>query len=203
MPEGYITEKALGDYFSGLIQNAGVDRTLETLCALFDLGLAEATRSGASLNPFMAPPRESISGEVPDGVSFCRHEIAELFASSNEFENEEYGVQLLAVKSGARGKIDNLVRLTDGRLDGLSEAEAFEVAQDVRVQFARIHTGLYDVSQAYNEGQWPGGYNVISRAIRGQGDSVGTTVAYAAHFQEVDPLTDLDAMLFAGITPDV
>ena len=201
MPEGYLTAETLGDHFFGLVQTAGVEPTLTALCAAFDLGLGEAARSGASLNPFMAPPRIAALGGEPAGQTVARHEISELFAASGEFDDEEYGAQLLAVKSGARGKIDNLVRLVDGRLDGLSEAEAFEAATDVRIQFARIHTGLHDVAHAYNEGQWPGGYNLLARAVRGEGDSIGTTIAYAAHFHEVDPLTDGDAMLFAGIMP--
>ena len=61
------------------------------------------------MNPFMQVPTTLRDSDV------TKAEIAEGFAASNDFDDPDFGTQLLLIKSGARGSIDHLVMLTHSR----------------------------------------------------------------------------------------
>jgi hypothetical protein len=109
MPEGYLTERSLADFSVTLLDEVGPERVVEILGELYDLGITEAMRRGGSMNPFMQIPasvRES---------NMTRAEIVEGFAGSNDFDDPDFGSQLLLIKSGARGSIEHLVMLCHSR----------------------------------------------------------------------------------------
>jgi hypothetical protein len=106
MPEGYLTEKNLADFAVVLLGEIGPERILPVLETLFDLGLDAAMRTGGSLNPFM---------RIPDSVGSSRDEAIEAFEADNDFDDPGIGNQLLLIKSGARGSIEDLVMLCHSR----------------------------------------------------------------------------------------
>ena len=207
MPDGYLTESSLASYFRHLINKIEDKKILEILSRLLDLGLDEAIHYGASLNPFIQLP-ENLR-EIQD---LDRIEIEEAFASSKKFEAVDFGPQLLAIKSGARGKIDHLVMLTaslslesgetthNGHLMGLTPQELFRLALDSKNTLADLMYGIPESAAQYNRNQRPAGYNVLARAVRSGRNGPGFVIASAAASGEIDPLKDLDARLFMGLT---
>ena len=215
MPDGYITEATLASYARGLLESRGAKATLEILERLLDLGLETASRNGASFDPFMRV------GGGEQGAGRIRAQVEESFAASGDFCGSAFGPQLLAVKSGARGKTENLtslmyskplsggagvtggeddadVRYTAcGLLDGFSAEEHFALALEVRRHLASMVFSIYDVGRSYEESQQSAGFNILARAVRSA--RPGVVVASAAASGEVDPLADLDARLFMGL----
>jgi hypothetical protein len=107
LPEGYVTAAALAAHMRVYLDREGPEATLATLQSLHALGLQAASESGASLDPFMTVPR----GREP----LDREQAEEAFAASRDFHDAACGPQLLAVKSGARGKVENLTMLAFSR----------------------------------------------------------------------------------------
>lgn len=109
MPEGYLTGRALADFSVILLDEVGPDRVVEILGELYDLGIIEAMRRGGSMNPFMLIPASLRDSGV------TRAEITEGFAASKDFDDPDFGTQLLLIKSGARGSIEHLIMLCHSR----------------------------------------------------------------------------------------
>jgi hypothetical protein len=203
-PEGYLTAAGLYEVLRHVLASKGPVETAAIAEALLDAGLAEATRRGASLDLFAL----SDAGIVPSGdARLRRSEASELIASSTDFGGR-LGPQLLAVKSAARGTVDQLVNLTHSRLvagreasasqlSGLDELAHMRLALDVRRHLDTIVNGIESVAGDYNATQRSSGYNVLARAARTE--SPGVVFAAAAETGEVDPLTDLDARLTVGL----
>jgi hypothetical protein len=220
MPDGYLTSSILADAAAAMIARFGPEKSVETLAALLDLGLAEAERIGGSLNPFMQPPKLS----TKDG-DLQRAEVTEAFSASRDFDDLEFGTQLLMAKSGARGAIENLVmlchsrllpaeesalrpdteggaergRTSSGQLDGLSANELLDASLDTRRHIAALIENIRNSGSSMQSEKQPAGYGVLARAVRAE--RPGVVFASAAESQEIDPLTDVDARLFAGLEP--
>jgi hypothetical protein len=223
IPKGYLTSSVLADAAAEILERVGPEKTVEALESLFDLGLEEARRTGGSLNPFMRPPIQA------DRIADLSHdEVVEAFAASTDFENPEFGTQLLLAKSGARGGIENLVMLchsrsyftgmtslphsleptsergqtytNSGHLDGLAPDELFDAALNTRKHIARLVSDLQNTGSSMRSEKQPKGYGILARAVRA--DRPGVVFASAAAAGEVDPLTDIDARLFAGLQPE-
>jgi hypothetical protein len=206
MPERYLTDSVLASYFEHLINRIGAEKIPEMLNRLLDLGLDTVMRFGASLDPFMQLPKK-----LRDTPDLARNEIEEAFASSVEFEGEDFSTQLLTIKSGARGKIDHMVMMTaslsprfseptqNGLLEGLIPRDMFNLSLDSKKAIVDLVCGMSDSAAQYNRSQRPTGYNVLARAVRTGDTSTGIVIASAAASREIDPLADLDARLFMGL----
>lgn len=204
MPHGYLTAADLHAVLGEILTAEGPAQTLRIIEALLDAGLREATRTGASLDPFAA----SDAGIFPRGDDGLRRsEASELLASSTNFDGR-LGPQILAVKSGARGSVDQLVNLTHSRLvagtevpasqaAGLDEWGHMRLALEVRRHIDTIVNGIESVAGDYNATQRPAGYNLLARAARAE--FPGVVFAQAAESGEVDPLVDVDARLTVGL----
>ena len=174
------------------------------------------------MNPFIGaslelPPEPTC--DDPEAWNAHADEIAERIASRTDFASDDFGAQLLAVKSGARGSILHLARLLGGRgavpdihgepvmfrhgfSGGLSPREMF--AHVVGAREGLAGTARYveeSLRAAYGvkEPAGPRGFHVLARAMRAK--RPGIVFARAAATGEVDPLTDLDSRLFVGLLP--
>lgn len=217
LPDGYLTRDSIIETLAGVLKREGVDRMLETAEALFDLGLQIAQESGASLSPFIG---ESLHRpEMPrsdDPQEWEKHAAAleEALASRTDFDGDDLGPQLLAVKSRARGNMRWLVRLlgstgveTDvngwqvpirhGWAQGMSPEDMFALIPSARGAMGAIAMETIRAAYGVREYAEPKGFNVLDRAMRAK--YPGIIFADAAASGEVDPLTSIDARLFVGL----
>jgi hypothetical protein len=194
----------------------GLPTALETIERLTRLGLEATRKSGASLNPFAGTSTPQPQCPDPLTVS-CWFEQADDLADQilcrGDYDSLDIGPQLLAVKAGVRGSVEqllaglvgavivdsesNLLYIPHGRLRGYTPNEVF-------VHTVGAHRGLWQViAQCEQLGQQarsrhqPQGYHVLARAMRSR--CPGTVFARAAARAELDPLTDVDAKLFIGL----
>ena len=216
-PAGMLTYAQLEKVFSRSMQRDGVDKTLEILERLMHDGF-EATRiSGASISPFVGdhfslpvPPEEDERGQW----EAYRQEVNEWLAADNNYEHNDLGTQLLAIKSGARGEIQqltglirtqgvvkdvegNTVPIGHGYRDGLSALELFALAVGARERLAQVLQEWGQIEQEIHRRGITKSFTVIARAMRAE--HPGMVFAHAASIAEVDPLTDRDSRLFVGL----
>ena len=111
-------------------------------------------------------------------------------------------------KGSIRGSIQNLVQLLhrrcetpgQGVLDGIGYDEFMKLAQEVRKHVAKIVFRWETLGGDIEMDELSKATTVLARARRS--DVPGVVFAAAASRQETDPLTDLDARLFAGLVPN-
>ena len=218
-PDGFVTRASLAEAMTGLLRRDGVDKTLATIDRLMRRGFDVTRESGASISPFTGervkrppfPNQEDI-----DGWKQYRPEIGEELAARTDYENDDLGPQLLAVKSEARGTLNWLCALIAGRgpvtdargqtvnvrrglVEGLSPQELYACMAGAREALGRV--AMDTVRGAYGMGEWdhPKGFNVLSRAMRS--DRPGAVFARAAATGEIDPLQHTESRLFVGLPP--
>ncbi len=226
VPEGIVTREALLTAMQTMLEQRGVARTLEALDRLMRRGFAAAGASGASINPFIGasiarPPLPT------DGASAAWDRYAEALqerlAGSQDYADDNLGPQLLAVKSGARGSIEQLGRLVGspgsvaavngqttairrGLAEGLTPAEGYDLAVEQLEKIGRVasswdwvqlYTGSQDhLRETYKDSP---GSTVLARAMRARWP--GPVFAHAAATGETDPLTDINSRVFVGLPP--
>jgi hypothetical protein len=151
-----------------------------------------------------------------DAWSAYAEEIEEQIASRTDFDSQDLGPQLLAVKSGARGMLRHLARLCGprgivpdvtgksvvvrhGLSFGYTPAEAFACAVPAREGLAQVAIDTTRAAYGISQPRLSGGFNVLARAMRAT--RPGIVFARAAATSEIDPLTDLDSRLFVGLPP--
>jgi hypothetical protein len=209
MPDGILSAASFGDAMRTVLEKQGAADTIAAAEKLLDLGLGAAADSGASLNPFMEIPGMSSEG----GIS--RAEAEEIAASFQDYGSLDIGPQLLAVKAGARGSLESLLRLafscndevptpsgekrriTLPRISGLSPEDFFPLCSTIRKWLAEAFQDVLDISAQRDRMYLPSGYTVLARAVK-SGDP-GIVFASAAARGEVDPLQDIDSRLFMGL----
>lgn len=212
VPEGYITRDSIIDALTGILERDGINRMLETAEKLLDLGLRVAKESGASLSPFVG---ESLHRpEMPDTDDPKEWEkypasLEETLAARTDFEDNDLGPQLLAVKCRARGSMSRLVRLIGspgvvdgvpirhGLAEGLSPEEMFALVTSAREGLGELALEILRGAYGVRDYSEPKGFNVLDRAMRAK--FPGIVFADAAANGEVDPLTSIDARLFVGL----
>ena len=141
-------------------------------------------------------------------------EASEWLAASTSYLNSDLGAQLLAVKSGAWGEIQDLLVLLNsqgltrdsqgrtqairhGYRDGLLAAELFALAVGARERLAQILQDMTRLQQEIRQQSRGRSFHVLARAMRAEQPAL--VFAHAASIGEVDPLTDLDSRLFVGL----
>lgn len=221
-PEGFVTRSSVVDAMQAVLDRDGVDQALEALDRLMRLGFQVALESGASMNPFIGASLERPAEPAcddPEAWNAHAEEIAERIASRTDFADDDFGAQLLAVKSGARGSILHLARLLGspgavpdvhgepvafrhGFSDGLSPREMFAHVVGAREGLAGMARDVAESLRAAYGTKKPAdprGFHVLARAMRAK--RPGIVFARAAATGEVDPLTDIDSRLFVGLLP--
>lgn len=222
-PEGFVTRESIMEAMERVFERDGVDAVLAALERLMRLGLEVAAASGASMSPFIGSTFDGPAvpeGDAPETWDAYMQELNEAIASSTEYASDDFGVQLLMIKSGARGGVQQLRRLlgssvyvldpAGGRaivrhsfVEGFTPEEMSAHVTSAREGLAQLvrDLGAGSVRTAYGvqAPAGPKGFGVLARAMRS--DRPGIVFARAAANEEVDPLTDLDSRLFVGLKP--
>lgn len=222
-PGAMVDRESLAAAMAEVMRRDGVEAVIEALQQLMDEGLGVASRSGASMSPFIGSslPLPPVPETDDRGVwEKYLEEVDDLLMSRDDYSSPEFGPQLLAVKCGARGSIGQLRRVMGpkglvedaaGRSvtvrrsfrEGLTPEESFACVAGARRGLARIADEIS--RSAYGVGNaagfsGPQGFGVLARAMRAS--HPGSVFARAAAAGEVDPLTDLDSRLFVGLGPE-
>lgn len=218
LPAGEIVTRAwLEEALQQILQYAGAESTLEILEQLLRLGFASARASGASISPFVGsrfalPPAPD--GDESEAWKRYQAEASEWLAASTSYQDLDLGPQLLAVKSGAWGEIQDLLTMLSGQglvrdsqgrqlairhgyRAGLSAAELFALAIGARERLALVLQDMLQLHQEVRQRNRSRSFYVLARAMRAEQPAL--VFAHAASIGEVDPLTDLDSRLFVGL----
>lgn len=220
VPVGEILTRAiLAETCEHILQQEGITRTLGLLEELTRAGFASARGSGASLSPFAGShfSLPSAPDEEDDSSAWSRYqqEVSEWLAASRDYTSLNIGPQLLAVKSGACGEIEHLTALLStqgavsdilgnrvpvrhGYRDGLQPTELYALAIGARESFAHIQNEWMELSQEIRKRERAQSFHVLARAMRAEQPEL--VFAHAASIGEIDPLTDIDSRLFAGLS---
>jgi hypothetical protein len=216
-PAGFITHEALYAALRGTMERDGVAATLDALERLSRRGFEIARQSGASMSPFFGsgirkpPVPESEDADLWDT---CAQILADRIAARTDFANEDLGPVLLAVKSGARGRLRQLgvligtrgvvaglrgepVPIRHGYCEGLTSGELFVEVALSRKALGRFHVEERQVREELRRDWTPRGWGVLARAMRAT--RPGIVFANAAATGEQDPLTDVESRLFVGL----
>ncbi len=221
IPAGEIVTRAvLEEALQQILQRDGIPAALELLEKLTRRGFAEARASGASISPFPGsrfplPPAPA----EDEGKLWKRYqqEVSEWLAAHTDYAQPDLGPQLLAVKSGAWGEIEQLtgllrtqgvvkdvldrpVPIRHGYRDGLLPAELYlyALAIGARESFAQVQREWIEMSQEIRTRARAQSFHVLARAMRAEQPAL--VFAHAASIGERDPLTDPDSRLFAGLS---
>ena len=218
-PSGFVDRDTLADAMQRVMQQDGVDAVISALEKLTDLGMQVARETGASLNPFIGDSLdrpEIPADDDPDHWNEYMEEIKDLLQSNTDYSSHDFGPQLLAVKSGARGTFDQLLRLIcpigivrDADNNTICIRHSLREGLTPNEMFARIATAREGLAQlaaeisrsGYNAlaAKGPKGFGVLARAMRAT--HPGKVFARAAASSEYDPLVDVDSRLFVGLMP--
>jgi len=216
-----MTRARLEETLRETLQHEGISATLDKLEQLTQVGFVAVRTSGASISPFvgsrftlpLAPTRDE-----SEAWQLYQREISEWLAASNEYALPDLGPQLLAVKSGAWGEIEQLTALVStqgvvkdiqgrsvpvrhGYRDGLTPAELYALAIGARESFAQVQQEWLEISQEIQKRDRAQSFHVLARAMRAEQPAL--VFAHAASIGEIDPLTDPDSRLFAGLAAQI
>ena len=212
-PEGFVTRPTLVAAMRDVLARDGVGPALEAIERLMRRGFEIARASGASMSPFIGGNLERPAepeGDDPEAWETYTEELAERIASRTNFGDDDLGPQLLSMKSGARGNLQQLRvllgsqgRTVDGAVirhgyrDGLTPEEMYAKATGARQGLIRVHSQMTQIGRELRERHEPKGFSVLARAMRAR--HPGVVFAQAAATGEIDPLADADARLFVGL----
>ena len=142
-------------------------------------------------------------------------EMDDLVLSRTDYDSDDIGPQLLAIKSGARGSMLQLrtcmfdaviadidrrvVPAPHGFIGGLEARELFTRTVGASRGLGAIIMDAVRLESDRRRACSPRGFSVLARALRSM--NAGAVLARAAAAGEGDPLTDPDARLFVGLRP--
>ena len=232
VPEGFVTHETLVKAMRATLDAHGAEHMLDVLERLTRRGFEAAMRSGASISPFFGSSLDTPAqpkGENLDEWRTYAALVAECVASRTDYQDDDLGPQLLAVKCGARGSIGQLMALLGPRIldlsfaptelagdfdnfpfvqhqgycQGLTSRELYAAAVPARLGMGMIALQCTNAGYATRQAGPSRGFTVLARALRRAllAENPGIVFARAAAIGEVDPLTDLDSRLFVGLPP--
>jgi hypothetical protein len=219
IPHGFVTHQTLGEALHAILERDGAERALTILDQLLQRGFAVAKASGASISAFFGTSVDrSGTPQSPDIAAWeaYREELAEQIVARTDYADNHLGVQLLAIKSGARGNLSHIPLLLGGRIvmadaagtrvviphgltDGLTVHEVYTGIFSAHEGLRHSLDELEELGHALRAAYAPQGLTVLARARRAQ--RPGAVFARAAAIGEVDPLVDVDSRLFVGLSP--
>ncbi len=215
-----LTRAWLMDALAQALESSGAAVLLETLDQLLALGTAAATRSGASIHPFIGT-RLSLptmpSHRYPYAWMAHCDAVESAILSQAGVHDPDVGPQVLAIRSGARGSIGQLRQIigprgaldgllsggpvvTGGLRDGIAPEEHLASIGPMRRGLQAVASHVGPVLSSLRDNLLPRGDSLLARALRS--DNPGQVFAAAALKREVDPLTDPDVRLFVGLRPE-
>ncbi len=212
-----VTHSTLEETLHLVLQRGGVHKVLEVLEKLMQRGFEVTRAAGASISPFVGSHFSlpvAPEGNESKAWDLYRQEVSEWLAANIDYVDTDLGTQLLAVKSGARGEMRQLVGLLStqgtvrdiqgqqivvrhGYRDGLQPAEIYALAVGARESLARLHQDWMQIELEIRKRSVTKSFSVLARAMRAE--QPGIVFAHAASIGEVDPLTDRDSRLFVGL----
>jgi hypothetical protein len=206
--QGPIDSECLLIPCQNIMRQQGVDALLNVLDNLAKEGFAAAQASGASINPLIGlhvklPINMQSGSNISGAYDAYIASLAEVLISRTDY-HVALGPQLLAIKSGARGHIKQLISLLwgsqvteHGYTFGLNPDELAAVAA---ITWRRLLSLNNEWEQMVSKGSTEPvsrSFRVMSRAMRSS--HPGVVLARAAAVGEVDPLVDVDSRLFVGL----
>jgi len=218
--DGILDRETIAAMLREAMQRDGVDAVIRIMQELADIGFQTVELSGASINPFIGSSLDL--PQIPDSDDLRQwntytEDIDDIFQRSTDYKSHDIGPQLLAVKSGARGNVQQMHRLISaigivkdvyGNLapirhsvsEGLSPNEAFACVTGAREGLSRISNDMIQSGYGVRGAEGPKGFGVLARAMRSS--EPGRVFARAASAGEIDPLKDIDSRLFVGLLPE-
>ncbi len=215
---GILTRDVLLRTLQEVVQRDGIAATLTVIERLLQRGFAVAQSSGASLSPFVgthiALPAMP-EGEEREAWNMYMEELTEQFVTREDYaQPAAMGPQLLAIKSGAWGEIEQLawlvvsqglttditgqpVAIRHGYCTGLKATELFALAPHAREVFAEALHEMEQLERDVLDRNAARSFHVLARASRAE--HPGIVFAHAASIGERDPLSDRDSRLFVGL----
>jgi hypothetical protein len=177
-----------GDFESTVrdLWESGFHRYMETGYSLYPGGVLELSERIAPLPDSGSSPEENEA-------------VSGLIRSLDKYEQEAFGFQLLAVKSGARGSVHDLLdlcALISGESYRVFYLKAAENHRRITETMSNWKNKIVAGFPDYRE-YTPVGEGVIARAMRSP--YPGAVFAAAAETGELDTLTDRDSRIFAGL----
>jgi hypothetical protein len=219
-PPAPLTRDLLVARLLAALDRIGPEALLGLLDGLYLMGIAWATRSGASFSPFVGeglklppPPTSDYAASWHQYAAIVEAEIAAQGDSDATLR-----APLRAVRCGARGSISHLRAVIGpwagdspygpgpvkrGFRDGLEPEEYWVVMERMRRSLQDINRQQAEASARGHEAAWvgdsPGDGSVLRRAITSR--DAAAVFAEAAERGEADPLTDPDVRLWVGLLP--
>ena len=202
------------------LDKSGGEALLGLLHGLYRMGIAWATRSGASLSPFVGeglklppPPTSEYAASWHQYAGVVEAEIAAQAESDPTLR-----APLRAIRCGARGSISHIRAVIGpwagdspygpgpvkhGFRDGLEPKEYWvptermrQGLQDINRQHAKMASSAAGMARLRNTS---GGGSVLGRAMAAP--DAAAVFAEAAERNEIAPLTDPDVRLWVGLLP--
>ena len=215
----FVDKRQVMAYLADAMARGGAKAALDTAMRLQDLGFEAARKTGASMSAFIGsslawpdPP----AGDDPDAWRDYPDEVSAVLAQFRTYDDDELGVPVLLVESGARGNWQQLrlyvaaqgitpnaqggfTPVKRGFREGLTPEEIFARAIGARWGLANALAEMLAIQSDLEMQSAPGGYGVLARARRSE--TPGVVFARAAQKNECDPLTDEYSRLFVGHPP--
>lgn len=219
-PPAPLTRDLLVARLLAALDKIGPEALLELLESLYRMGIRWATRSGASLSPFVG---EGLKLPPPPTSPFAAswHQYAGIMEAEVWAQGDSdptLRAPLRAIRSGARGSIRHL-RATigpwagdspygpgpvrHGFRDGLEPEEYWIVTERMRRNLQDVDRQQTEMSSAAHRTSGlehvPADASVLRRAMASR--DAAAIFAEAAERGETDPLTDADVRLWVGLRP--
>jgi hypothetical protein len=199
----------------------GAEAALNLSQKMMEKGFEAARQIGASMSAFAGSSLtipEPPEGDDIDAWRAYPDEVAGMYYSFRDFDNDDFGPLWLMAEGGARGSFNQLRQyiapagvvqtVTGGLLpikhgfrEGQTPEEALTRTVGARWGLANALTEMAEIQRDLQAQSAPGGYHVLARARRSQ--NPGVVFARAALKGERDPLTDEYSRLFVGLPVEV
>jgi len=220
-PAAPLTRDLLVARLLAALDRIGPEGLLGLLEGLYGMGIAGATRSGASFSPFVGegltlppPPTSDYAASWHQYAGIVEAEIAAQAESDPTLR-----APLRAIRCGARGSVSHLRAVIGpwagespygpgpvkhGFRDGLEAEEYWIVTERMRRSLQDIDRQQAEMSASGRAatpfGDASGEGSVLKRAMAAR--DAAAAFAEAAERGEVDPLTDPDVRLWVGLLPE-
>jgi len=219
-PSAPLTRGALVAGLLEALDTIGPEALLALLDSLYRMGIAWATRSGASFSPFVGeglrlppPPTSDYAASWHQYAGIVEADIAAQGESDPTLR-----APLRAVRCGARGSMSHLRAVIGpwagespygpgpvkhGFRDGLEPDEYWVLTERMRERLLEINRQAQDTGHSIREAAGvesaSGEASVLRRAMASR--EAAAVFAEAAERGEVDPLTDPEVRLWVGLLP--
>ncbi|MDF1514331.1 MAG: hypothetical protein P1S60_11035, partial [Anaerolineae bacterium] len=204
-----VTQASLAHALQMVLKRDGVNRVLDILTKLMNLGSSAARLSGASISPFLGTVKGlPIQPESSDPDLWMQYNamVIEAMHGHRDYRTSVIGPQLLMSRASGRGdtQLSRLISgigvvedvsgeksvISHGFAEGLTFDEMYAVAAGARRGITSLHAEWARMGASFRDRHVTNSFHVISRALRAP--YPGLVFARAAVNHESDPLTDGD-----------